>query len=61
MDADKQALIDAFDKATTAIGDRIAKLIASQSNVLDPEFKAALEAEVSKLTALGADGSTPTP
>lgn len=60
MDQDKATIIAAFDAATTAIGDRIAALIASQTNALDPEFKAALESEIAKLNGLGSGGSAPT-
>lgn len=53
------ALISKFDVATTAIADRIAKLMAGAH--LSAEDQAALQAEVDKLTALGADPNNPVP
>ena len=55
-------IIKAFDDASTAVGNEIAKLIAAQpSGALDADFVAALNGEVSKLTALGAGGVVPPP
>lgn len=57
---DAAALISAFDVATDAIAARIAKLVASQTG-LSADDKAAFQAEVDKLTALGKDQANPVP
>lgn len=62
MSSAETAIIASFDAATTAVGNRIAALIAGQApGTLDPDFVTALNGEVTKLTSLGADGSTPPP
>lgn len=52
------ALLKKIDDATTAIGQRIQKLIDASD---DTALNAALQAEVDKLTALGADPADPVP
>lgn len=53
------ALIEKFDAATNKIAARIQKLI--DAGGLSVESVAALEAEVAKLEALGADPNNPVP
>ncbi len=52
-------LITEFDTATNAIAARIQKLI--DAGGLNADSQAALQAEVDKLTALGADPAQPIP
>ncbi len=59
MNDNEKAIIAAFDKATSAVGDRIAKLIAAGNSGASPEFLAALQKEVDTLTGLGSDGTVP--
>jgi len=53
-------IISQFDVATDAIASRIQRLINS-SGTLSADDKAAFQAEVDKLTALGKDPENPTP
>lgn len=59
VDPKVAALITQFDAATNAIAARIQKLI--DAGGLNAESEAALQAEVTKLTALGADPEAPVP
>lgn len=59
VDPKVAALITQFDAATNAIAARIQKLI--DAGGLNAESEAALQAEVTKLTALGADPEVPVP
>lgn len=49
-----------FDAATSAVAAEIAALVAKQ-NTLSPEDTAAFQAQIDKLTALGADPANPVP
>jgi len=60
LTAAEQAIITAFDDATTAVGNRIQKLIDS-GNTDSTEFLTALQAEADKLKAMGSDGNPPAP
>ncbi len=60
VSADTAAVISAFDVATTAIADRIARLVAGQTG-LSADDKAAFQTEIDKLTALGQDPANPIP
>ena len=57
----EQDLIAKFDAATTAIGNRIAALVAANQAGMSQEAIDAFSAEVAKLTALGSDTSNPVP
>ena len=59
VDPKVAALIVKFDDATNLIAARIQKLI--DNGGLSPESEAALQAEVAKLEALGADQNNPIP
>lgn len=56
----EQTIITAFDTATSAVAARIQALIDA-GNTDSPEFVTALQAEVTKLQGMGANGTTPTP
>ncbi len=57
INAAEQAIIDQFNTATSAVGDRIAALIAGAGAPTDnPEFIAALQAEADALKAMGSAG-----
>ena len=59
VDPKVAALITQFDDATNAIAARIQKLI--DAGGLNADSEAALQAEVTKLQALGADPANPIP
>lgn len=64
MQAETKAVIQAVDDASNAIAARIQKLIdlaASNGSATEAEIRAALEPEVAKLQALGADPANPVP
>ena len=56
---DVAAVLAAVDTATTAIADRIARLLAKTG--LSAEEKAAFQVEIDKLTAMGKDDAIPQP
>lgn len=60
MSQDELNIIAAFDAATTAVGNRIAALVLTQTG-LDPDFVTALNGEVTKLQALGTNATVPPP
>ncbi len=55
-----QAFLDQMNQATTAIGARIAAILANAQG-LNADDQAALQAEVQNLNALAADPNNPTP
>lgn len=57
---DVKDVIAKFDAATTAISDRIDKLIANSTGLTADE-KAAFQAEADKLDAMGKDPVNPVP
>lgn len=59
LTAAEQAVITAFDDATSAVAARIQKLI-NAGNTDSPEFLTALQGEADKLKAMGSDGAAPT-
>jgi len=59
VDPAVSALVTEFDDATNKIATRIQNLI--NNGTLNPESKAALQAEVDKLTLLGQDPNNPVP
>jgi hypothetical protein len=61
VDAQTAALIAKFDAATTAIANRIAALVAGANPGLSADDTAAFQAEIDKLTALGANPANPVP
>lgn len=63
--ADVQALLTQMDTATTAVGSRIAALVAQIAAGMSPadvaDLKTKFQAEVDNLTALAADPNNPVP
>src|SRR5438046_10713450 len=59
VSADTQQLIQSFDTATSAIADRIQRLVAQTG--LSADDKAAFQTEIDKLNALGKDSNKPVP
>lgn len=60
VSADSQAIITAIDNATNAIAARIQALVNAQGS-MSADDKAAFQAEIAKLQALGADPNNPVP
>jgi len=60
MNAETQALITRLNTATSGIAARLQKLLDTiAEDALEPATKAAFEAEIAKLEAMGSDPANP--